>query len=99
MSRKALDAHQACHCSHHHPADSGEEPDSPQDCDEANCVFVASKHSDSHIISWMSLTSLAALSSTLELGDQEVGFIRLALEDVPHLEGPALRVWQCVWVI
>jgi hypothetical protein len=100
MSHKALDAQHTCHCSDHQSTGSEKRPDAPQDCDEENCVFVASKHSDSQAIDWMSLFSLVAFSYSLNhLGDVDSEFIHLASEYVPYHEGSTLRVWQCVWVI
>jgi hypothetical protein len=95
----AIESHQFCHCSSHHTNGSEEKPVAPQDCDETNCVFVASKHSDSQAIDGHSLFSLTATLSFLDLGVQHHDFLRDTLDDVPYHEGTALRVWQCVWKI
>lgn len=98
-AHESLSAHHDCEGDHHHSEAPGEPPCQPQDCDEGNCVFMASKHTDLQTLSFQVSCLPLALQKAPKLSSQDVSLACIASEDAIHPEGVRLRIWLCIWVI
>jgi hypothetical protein len=96
---EGLNSHHACHDHHDHSCRPQDSPAAPQDCDEENCIFFASKHNTFQSLDLEGFCSALANSTLPELHFQGASFLRIAPADAIHPAGPALHIWQCVWVI
>jgi hypothetical protein len=88
------------HAGHHHDHSTGPEGDHPAapKCEKQCCVYVVSRADICSVIRLFDL-ALPVLSPQLHNPVASSNACIAEAADVARHSGPALHVWQCVWVI